>query len=79
MATFNWDAPLMDEENAHWLQTMSWGGLPKDGHEFMEEAGWYKLSRSEQRTAVEEFMAGPRARHIPDAVRQHFIDLGLID
>ncbi len=76
---FNWDAPIMDEDNAEWPKTLSWGGLPKDGAKFMEYMGWNDLGRANQREAVEDFMESPRSRHMPGAVRQFFVDLGLLE
>ncbi len=77
--TFNWNAPIIEEDNAEWLKTLSWGGLPETGPEFMEYMAWYDLPRAEQREAIEDFMESPRAEHMPEAVRQHFVDLGLLD
>jgi hypothetical protein len=77
---FNWDAPVTgSDENADWLKTLSWGGLPETGPEFMEYMNWYNKSRHEQREEVEEFMRTFRAEHMPKAVRQYFVDLGLLD
>ncbi len=78
-AHFNWDAPIIEDDVADWLHGMSWGGLPEDGSIFMEYMGWYDLPRAEQREAAEDFMEYPRAQHMPAAVREHLIALGLID
>jgi hypothetical protein len=78
-ANFNWNAPIIDEENADWLKTLSWGGLPETGPAFMEYMDWYDLPRTEQREAAEDFIEYPRARHMPKAVRAHLVSLGLID
>ena len=78
--TYDWDnAPMMDDDSADWLHSMSWDGLPKDGGEFMDYMGWYDLSRAEQREAVEDFMEYPRAQHMPKAVKDHLRALGLLD
>jgi len=70
---------VIDEDNAEWLHSMSWGGLPEDGDDFMEYMGWYALPRAEQRETAETFMTYPRARHMPAAVKNHLIALGLLD
>ncbi len=77
-AYFNWDAPLISEDNAEWLHSMSWGGLPEDGDDFMEYMGWYALPEAEQRETAKDFMEYPRARHMPAAVKNHLIALGLL-
>jgi hypothetical protein len=76
---FNWDAPMMDEDSADWLHGMSWGGFPENGDDFMEYLGWHDLPRTEQRAAAKEFMTYGRARHMPAAVKDHLVALGLFD
>ena len=77
---YDWEnAPLIDDDCGDWLQSMSWGGFAETGPEFMEGMGWYKLPEAEQREAVETFMEYPRARHMPAAVKDHLIALGLLD
>lgn len=74
-----WEAELMDDEAGDWLQSTGWGGLPATGPEFMEYMSWYDMTRAEQREAVEDFMEYPRAQHMPETLRQYFIDLGLLE
>jgi hypothetical protein len=70
---------MMDDDNADWLHSLSWGGLPETGDAFMEYMSWYRLSQAEQCEAAKDFMEGPRARHMPAAVKDHLVILGLLD
>ena len=77
-AYFQPSGPVIDEDNAEWLHSMSWGGLPEDGDDFMEYMGWYALPKAEQRETAETFMTYPRARHMPAAVKDRLVALGLL-
>ncbi len=79
MVEFNWNAPIIDEDNAEWLKTMSWGGLPEEGQAFMEYMSWYDLPRAEQREALEDFIDSPRGRNMPENLKTYFRDMGLLD
>ena len=68
-----------DDDNANWLKSLSWGGMPETGPEFMEATGLYDMTRAEQRYYIDGLVDSGRVAHMPAAVREHLEGLGLID